>query len=1053
MFKEFTGQFTQQYVEQEMLKFWDGNQIFRKSIETRDKNKNYVFYEGPPTANGTPGIHHVISRTIKDFVCRYKTMQGYHVERKAGWDTHGLPVEIEVEKALGIDGKEQVLEYGVDKFNQKCKESVFKYKKEWDDLTRKIGFWIDLENPYITYENSYIESVWWILKEFWKRDFIYRGYQIIPYCPRCETPLSSHEVAQGYEDVEDPSIYVKIRLKAEPDTYFLIWTTTPWTLISNVALAFNPDMDYVKVTHRGQKLILASQRILALRGRFEILENYKGSELAFLDYEPLFTFIKPTKKAYYTILGDFVTSEEGTGIVHIAPAFGDDDYKVGLKYDLPVIHPVDKSSKFMDEIIQFKGKFVKDADPEIIEDLNSRALLYLSEKITHSYPHCWRCESSLLYYARNSWYIRTTVIKDQLIEANKKIDWYPKEVGWGRFGEWLENNVDWSLSRDRFWGTPLNIWVCDACEEMESIGSLEELKDRADIREDIDLHKPYIDKVTFSCAKCNGVMRRVLEVIDCWFDSGAMPYAQWHFPFKHKDEFDSLFPADFIAEGVDQTRGWFYSMLVLGVFLFGKSSYKSCLSIELILDKDGQKMSKSRGNTVDPFKIVEQHGADPLRWYLLTVSPPWIPTRFDEEGIGKVIQRFFGTLMNIYSFFALYANIDKFTGTEALIPIEQCAQIDRWIISKLNSLIGEIENNLKRFEITKSARTLSDFVIDDLSNWYVRRCRRRFWKSSKTDGNGGMGRDKLSAYQTLYHVLLTISKMLAPFIPFLSEELYQNLKIEHDDKPESVHLCLYPDQNNSKFQYREKELEVKMDMVLRTVNLGRSLRNEAAIKIRQPLSEIIIYNPHGRQEKLIKAMENLIKEELNVKNIRFTSAHSDLITRKAEPIYKAIGPKFGKLVNQAAEKMQSLSEADINQLEKEGDFNLVVSDKEVKINQNDIEIRDVNRENLVVASDEDLTIALNIVLTESLIDEGIARDFVNRVQNMRKDAEFNVIDKILIHYEGSEVLQKAITSHAEYIKNETLADQLINKIEAVNYQKEWTINSESIIIGITRCYK
>ncbi len=1050
MFEQISGNFEQQRIEQKILKFWDQNQIFKKSIEARDQKKNYVFYEGPPTANGTPGIHHVISRTIKDLVCRYKTMQGYRVERKAGWDTHGLPVEIEVEKELGIDSKEQVLEFGVDRFNQKCKESVFRYKKEWDELTRKIGFWIDLNNPYITYENEYIETVWWILKEFWQRGLIYRDFKILPYCPRCETPLSSHEVAQGYEEVEDPSIYVKIPLKAEPDTYFLVWTTTPWTLVSNVALAFNPDMDYVKVAHQEQKLILANQRIIALRGNFEILAHYKGTELASLEYEPLFKFIIPPKKAYYTILGDFVTSEEGTGIVHIAPAFGEDDYRAAQKYDLPIIHPVDKCGKFMNEITQFKGKFVKDADDEIIADLQSRGLLYFSEKITHSYPHCWRCDSPLLYYARNSWYIRTTAIKDQLIEINKKINWYPREVGLGRFGEWLENNVDWSLSRDRFWGTPLNIWICESCEVIESIGSLKELKRKARLKQNIDLHKPYIDGVIFHCAKCNGVMRRVPEVIDCWFDSGAMPYAQWHYPFQHKDDFNQRFPADFISEGMDQTRGWFYSMLVLGVFLFGKSSYKSCLSIELILDKEGQKMSKTRGNTVNPFEIIENYGADPLRWYLLTVSPPWLPTRFDEEGIEKVIQRYFGTLTNVYTFFALYANIDQFTGKEPTIVVDQRTQIDRWIISKLNILVNEIEPNLNRFEITKSARMINSFVIDDLSNWYVRRCRRRFWKPSETESTGKMGRDKLSAYQTLHQVLLTITKLIAPFIPFISEELYQDLKIDNDQNPESVHLCIYPNSNSQEYQYRDKELEEKMALVLRIVNMGRSARHEAEIKIRHPLPELIIYNPDGRQEQLIKGMENLIKEELNVKNIRFTSLYSDLVLRKAEPIYKSIGPKFGKLANQAAEKICSLCEAEIAQIEIEGCLNLNTDKNGFIITRNDIKIRTESREGLIVAKEEDLTVALNSILTEALIQEGLARDFINRVQKMRKDANFFVTDRIVIFYEGSEAVQQAITSQAGYIKDETLAERLINKIEAPAFQKEWTINEERLIIGISQ---
>ena len=1050
MFKEYNGDFDQGRIEGEVLKFWDEHQIFQKSIETRGKDKNFIFYEGPPTANGTPGIHHVISRTIKDFVCRYKTMHGYRVERKAGWDTHGLPVEIEVEKELGIDGKEQVLEYGVDKFNQKCKENVFRYKKEWDDVTRKIGYWVDLDNPYITYQNDYIETVWWILKEFWKRDLIYQGYKILPYCPRCETPLSSHEVAQGYQEVEDPSIYVRMQLKSEPDTYFLVWTTTPWTLISNVALALNPDMDYVKVLHQGQKLILANQRILVLEGDFEILDNFKGSELEGVEYEQLFPFIKPSQKAHYTILGDFVTSEEGTGIVHIAPAFGEDDYQIGLKYDLPVIHPVDKSGKFVAEISQFKGKFVKDADPEIVDDLQSRGLLYHTERIVHSYPHCWRCDSPLLYYARNSWYIRTTALKDQLIEANKKIDWYPREVGHGRFGEWLENNVDWSLSRDRFWGTPLNIWVCDECKAVESIGSLEELKQRSGLKTDIDLHKPHIDEVTFPCSACKGTMKRVPEVIDCWFDSGAMPFAQWHYPFEHKDDFDRLFPSDFISEGVDQTRGWFYSLLVLGVFLFGKSSYKSCLSIELILDKEGQKMSKSRGNSVNPFEIIERYGADPLRWYLLTVSPPWLPTRFDEDGIAEVVRKFFGTLKNIYTFFALYANIDKFTGKEPIIPIKKRLQIDRWIISKLNTLVKEIENNLDRFEITKSARAISAFVVDDLSNWYVRRCRRRFWKPSELNGNGGMGTDKLSAYQTLYHVLKSVSKIIAPFIPFLSEELYQNLLIEGSEDAESVHLCFYPDSQNKDYSYRDKQLEERMDTVRRAVNMGRALRNQAAIKIRQPLSEIVIYNPQGRQQKLLEGMENLIKEELNVKEVRFTSDYSDLVVKKADPVYKTIGPKFGKLVNGAADKIRSFSEADINKIEKGDIITLVFEDHKTKIDLNDIEIRTENREGLIVASEDELTVAMNTQLSQALIAEGYAREFVNRVQNMRKAAGFNVIDRIQIYYKASDLFQKAIASEDDYIKNETLADQVINNIESNHFQKEWTINGEDVIVGITK---
>jgi isoleucyl-tRNA synthetase len=1050
MFKEFDGQFDQQKIERDILKFWEENNIFQKSVEFRDPNKNFVFYEGPPTANGAPGIHHVISRTIKDFVCRYKTMQGFRVERKAGWDTHGLPVEIEVEKLLGIDGKEQILEYGVDKFNQKCKDSVFKYKKEWDDVTRKIGFWVDLENPYITYENNYIESVWWILKEFWKKDLIYRGFKILPYCPRCETPLSSHEVAQGYRDVEDPSVYVKVQLQSEPDTYFLVWTTTPWTLISNAALALNADMMYAKISHKGQKLILSSDRLPVLEGRYDILEQFKGSDLAGIEYVPLFTFLKPLKKAYYTILGDFVTSEEGTGIVHIAPAFGEDDYQAGQKYDLPVIHPVDKSGKFVDEITKFKGMFVKDADPEITKDLKERGLLYKTEKILHSYPHCWRCDSPLLYYARNSWYIRTTALKDQLIEANKNIAWYPKEVGQGRFGEWLENNVDWSLSRDRFWGTPLNVWICDQCGNMDSVGSIAELKQRSGLTKDIDLHKPYIDDVKIPCEKCGAAMQRTPEVIDCWFDSGSMPYAQRHYPFEHKDDFHRLFPAEFIAEGVDQTRGWFYSMLVLGVFLSQQSSYKSCLSIELILDKDGQKMSKSRKNSVNPFQIIETYGADPLRWYLLTVSPPWLPTRFDSDGLVEVIRKFFGTLTNVYSFFALYANIDRFIGDEPLIPVDERPQIDRWILSTLNKLVAETKKNLMRYEITKAARSISNFVIDDLSNWYVRRCRRRFWKPSETEGKSGMGRDKLAAYQTLFQVLHTITRMIAPFIPFTAEAFYQNLKTNQNGQPESVHLCDYPEGEDKNYQYRDESLEQKMEMVLRIVNLGRSLRNESAIKIRQPLSEIVVYARHERVKNLIEGMENLIKDELNVKNIHFTTDHSAIFVKKADPVFKSIGPKFGKFVNRASEMIRAFSDAEIDQIEQQGRFELRIDEKSTGITKDDIAIRTEHREGYVVATDEEIAIALNIALTESLTNEGVARDIVNRIQNMRKEANFNVMDRIIVCYEGSANIEKAIASQSDYIKNEVLAEQLVNKIVQHDVSKELSINSDKVTIGIKK---
>jgi len=1032
-------------LEKDILDFWEKEKTFEQSVNDRPQDNPFIFFEGPPTANGRPGIHHVISRTVKDAVCRLKTMQGYRVERKAGWDTHGLPVEIEVEKALGLDGKDQVLDYGVSEFCSMCRESVWTYKKDWDELTHRMGYWIDLDNPYITYENDYIESVWWILKQFWNKGLIYQGFKILPYCPHCETPLSGHEVSQGYQEVKDPSVFVKVKLKNQDNTYFLVWTTTPWTLISNVALALHKDVTYVKVLHNEHYLILAEERLHVLEGDFEIVEKYRGADLADIDYEPLFTFVKPDKRAYYTTLADFVTTTDGSGIVHIAPAFGEDDYQLGLKYDLPVVHPVDKSGKFVDTVKPWAGTFVKDADIDILVDLKHRGILYRTEKITHSYPHCWRCKSPLLYYARKSWYIKTTAIKDKLIENNNKVNWFPKEVGAGRFGEWLENNIDWALSRDRFWGTPLPIWRCESCKHEECIGSVEELQQKGlDVPDGLDLHKPAVDQVDLRCEKCGGLMKRVPEVIDCWFDSGAMPIAQWHYPFENKDRFDNKFPADFISEGVDQTRGWFYSLLVIGAFLFDQPTFKTCVSLELILDKDGKKMSKSLGNTVDPFEQMDKYGADTLRWYLLTVSPPWLPTRFDEEGVKEVSRKFFGTLTNTYSFFAMYANIDNFVyDAEKRIAVEQRAEIDRWIMAGLHSLVERVNEHLEQYDLTKAARAISDFVVDDLSNWYVRRSRRRFWKSE-------MGEDKLGAFQTLYECLTTISRLMAPMAPFVSEAIYGRLTSNVKGASKSVHLCLYPKANQAPVDFTDALLEERMHLVRRIVELGRSIRNEVGLRVRQPLQSILIVAPNERRAQLLQGMESLIIEELNVKDIRFIKEEDELMTKRAEPVFKKLGPKFGKLVNQAAEAIRSFGEHEINKIIENNGERLVVDGHESLIEEDDIVIKTESKPGLAAAHEGDLTVALTTELTEALVHEGLAREFVNRVQNMRKEAGLKVTDRIHIFVDASEAMATAIAEQSDYIKNETLCLHIETATAKGDFTKEWRIDDMSMVVGISK---
>ncbi|MGB7062804.1 MAG: isoleucine--tRNA ligase [Candidatus Zixiibacteriota bacterium] len=1050
MFKEIKEDFNYPEMEERILEFWDKNDIFHKSINIREDAPDFVFYEGPPTANGKPGIHHVISRTIKDLVCRYKTMRGFKVERKAGWDTHGLPVEIEVEKELGLDGKAKVEEYGIDKFNAQCEKSVFRYKKEWDELTRRIGYWLDLDGAYITCSNEYIESVWWILSQFWEKGLIYQGHRIVPYCPRCGTPLSSHEVAQGYQEVSDPSVSVKMKLEGKENTYFLVWTTTPWTLISNVALAVGEHIDYVKVEHQGQELILAKALLdQALDGEYQIKEEYKGKDLEKLRYEPLFTFVKADRsRMFYVILADFVSVEEGTGIVHVAPAFGADDYEVGKKYDLPVVQPVDEKGEFTSEVTPWKGMFVKDTDESIMDDLKERGLLYKRGDYLHTYPFCWRCDSPLIYYARKSWYIRTTAYKDKLLENNRKINWYPPEMGSGRFGEWLENNVDWALSRERFWGTPLNIWICDGCGEEKSVPSIKELLDSAFedeslavFKKEINLHKPMIDTLTLRCPKCDGVMHRTPEVIDCWFDSGSMPYAQWHYPFEHKDDFKDKFPCQFISEAVDQTRGWFYSLLAISAFLFDQPAYKNVIVIELVQDENGAKMHKSKGNVIDPWEVLNVQGADALRWYMLWASQPWLPTRIDMKVITEVERKFLSTLRNTYSFFTLYANIDKFDPSKHESKVEERPEMDRWIISRLNSLTKQVTYALDHYDLTRAARYIQEFVIEDLSNWYVRRSRRRFWQSEETP-------DKVAAYLTLWECLVTVCKLVAPYTPFIAEDLYRELCAKTDSKhPESVHLTDFPKVVE---EHVDKKLERKMESLRRIVILGRAARSRAQIKIRQPLGEMLVAVPKGDSREDLEPLFGLISEELNVKRVSFLEPGVSLVQLSAKPNFGRLGPKWGKRASPVAERMKSLSQDELMRFKNEGKLKIDLNGTSLELEPEDLEITEKEKEGWVVESANEYKVALSSVLTEELKDEGFARELVNKIQNMRKAAGFEVMDRIKADIKTTFRLQAAIRAFKDYIKRETLSSELSLVGAKGERTEEWDINGEKARISIER---
>ncbi len=1021
MFKQYTD-INYPEIEEKILKFWQENKIFEKSISSRPESKLFTFYEGPPTANGKPGIHHVMSRTLKDLVCRYKTLDGYRVERKAGWDTHGLPVEIEVEKRLGIKHKSEVADYGVEKYNQACRESVFLYLELWEKMTTRMGYWVDLDSAYVTLTNNYIESVWWALKTLFDKGLIYKDYKIVPQDPKSETVLSSHELALGYKETKDPSVYVYFKIK-NSDSYFLVWTTTPWTLISNVALAVGNDIIYVKIKTNDKKLILAKDRLTIIDGDYEILEEIKGSDLEGTEYDQLFEYLKVEKKAFYVTLGNFVSTEDGSGIVHIAPAFGQDDYELSKKYNLPMLQPVTRAGIFTDEITDFAGQFVKDADKDIIYKLKQEDKLYKKETIVHSYPFSWRHEDvPVIYYARESWFIRTTSIADRMVALNKTINWQPPEVGSGRFGNWLEENKDWALSRDRFWATPLPIWVNDD-GDMFAVGSIEELKngfvedngERIPVKDfqQLDLHKPFVDRILFE--KNGKIYKRTPELIDVWFDSGAMPFAQYHYPFENKNWFEKhAFPADFICEGIDQTRGWFYTLHAIATMLFDTVAYKNIVVNELILDKNGQKMSKSKGNTVDPFMLFEKFGADSTRWYLITNSPPWRPTLFDEDGLTEVQRKFFGTLLNTYSFFALYANIDKFKFEENLVDYSARPEIDRWIISKLNSLIEDYKIWMDDYDMTRAARAVANFTIDHLSNWYVRRCRRRFWKSE-------MNNNKLSAYQTLYECLINICKLISPFAPFTSEEIYQNLNsVTGKENFESVHVSYLPQS-----LFLDKELEVKMEIAQKVVYLTRAMRAKANLKVRQPLKKIMVVVNKDKRDALSK-MKDVILDEVNIKDLIILDNDSGIVSKSAKPNFKSIGPKFGKKVNQVANAIRSFSSKEINSLEAQNSLLVNINGEEINISKDDVEIVSSEITGWVVESEEDVIVAIDTELTNELIAEGLAREFVNRVQNMRKDAGFDVTDRIRVKFTGSKELTDAVNSFHDYISNETLAEKLTN---------------------------
>ena len=1037
--------------EKQVLKFWNENDIFQKSMDSRKEGETYTFYDGPPTANGKPHIGHVETRAIKDMIPRYQTMKGKFVPRKAGWDTHGLPVELEVEKLLGLNGKEQIEEYGMEPFIKQCKESVWKYKGMWEDFSGTVGFWADMDNPYITYDDNFIESEWWALKTIWDKKLLYKGFKIVPYCPRCGTPLSAQEVAQGYKTVKERSAIARFKIKGE-DAYFLAWTTTPWTLPSNLALCVNPVETYVRVKAAdGYTYILAEALADKVLGKlakeegekaYEVLETYKGTDLEYKEYEPLFECAgvaaeKQHKKAHFVVCDDYVTMSDGTGIVHIAPAFGEDDAKVGRKYDLPFVQFVDGKGELTEET-PYAGQFVKDADPNVLKDLDAKGQLFEAPKFEHEYPHCWRCDTPLIYYARESWFIKMTEVKDDLIKNNNTVNWIPDSIGKGRFGDWLENVQDWGISRNRYWGTPLNIWECPDCGKQISIGSrkeLAELSGRADA-ETIELHRPYIDEVTCTCPECKGTMKRVPEVIDCWFDSGAMPFAQHHYPFENKEVFEQQFPAKFISEAVDQTRGWFYSLMAESTLLFNKAPYENVIVLGHVQDENGQKMSKSKGNAVDPFDALEKMGADAIRWYFYTSSAPWIPKRFGENAVMEGQRKFLGTLWNTYAFYILYANIDEFDPTKYELDFSKLAVMDKWILSRLNSAIKAVDENLGTYKIPEAARALDEFV-DDMSNWYVRRCRDRFWAK-------GMEQDKINAYMTLYTCLKDISLAAAPMIPFMTEEIYQNM-VRSVDKtaPESIHLCDFPVVNE---QFIDKKLEEDMDELLKIVVHGRACRNTANIKNRQPIGQMYIKAEHELDEMYV----TIIEDELNVKKATFTDDVSSFTSYSFKPQLRTVGPKYGKFLGGIQKALSSLDgNAAYAELKANGVLRLPEVDASIELAEEDLLISMAQTEGFVADGDNYVTVVLDTNLTEELLEEGFVREIVSKIQTMRKEADFEVMDRITVSYESSDKIKNVFERNKDFISNEVLADS-ISVGKDGSYTKDWNINGEAVTLSVTK---
>ena len=1027
--------------EHDVLKFWRDNKIFEESIKQRESAPTFTFFDGPPTANGLPHIGHVITRAIKDMIPRYKTMKGYHVLRKAGWDTHGLPVELEVEKLLGISGKPEIEKYGIEPFIQKCKESVWKYEGLWREMSERVAFWADMDDPYVTYHNNYIESVWWALSEIFNQGLIYKSYRVVPYCPRCGTPLSSHEVAQGYKDIVEDSAYVAFKVAGEASTYLLAWTTTPWTLPSNVGLCVNAKEDYIKVAQNGKVYIMAKALVAEVLGEeYEIIETCKGKDLEGLKYEPLFDFVQPEGNYCFVVCDDYVTLTSGTGIVHIAPAFGEDDARIAKAYDLPLLQLVDAQGCFVNDVNLWAGMFVKDADPLIIKELKIRGQLYKKMKYEHSYPFCWRCKTPLLYYARDAWFIRVSSLRDKLMASNSTVNWMPEHMREGRFGNFLEGVIDWSISRERYWGTPLPIWICDDenCGHRHCVGSIEDLKNRGDnVPADIELHKPYIDAVKLNCPKCNSKMTRTPEVIDCWFDSGSMPFAQWHYPFENKEMFDNHFPADFIAEGVDQTRGWFYSLISISTMLFGKSSYKNVMVTGLGLDEHGKKMGKSEGNAVSPMDALTKHGADAVRWFMYVNSAPWFNFRYSDDTVVEGARRFMGTLWNTYAFYVLYAEIDQFN------PYEHTAKpthiMDKWLLSRLNSLVKKVDSSLERFEVTEPARMLDQFV-DELSNWFLRRSRERYWVSE-------MPQDKINAYKTLHHALVTVAKLAAPFVPFLSEQLYQNLVARFDKTaPISIHLCAFPVADESLI---DPELEVQMANTIEIVTQGRAARNAGNAKTRQPLSEMLVALT-GTKKTPEESLLAVIREELNIKAITFITDASEYVGYNLKPQLRTLGPRYGKLVPKIAAAL-NVEPSQIMEVLKAGTWQTTIDDTNIELTIDDVLIETTQKEGFATAGDKGVTVVLNTELTPALIEEGNMRELVSKWQNMRREAGFDVTDRINAGYSGSAVLSSVIENNHAAISAELLADSLLAATPPDSaFAKDWGINGEDVNLWVQK---